>query len=181
MSNRRIKYILSFFKRNWTLQDYPVIVKPVSEFPWLHSKDLDDEKASWVAMIEGMHFFSTGQTKAEALAKLEGSFQNYKENKAKMPRPGVQTPIEQYSTEKLDANKDLVEDFMQSIIGLSPGAYFISDRSNLHDFLLMEEEMDIRIYQRKIALVYKADVTDIEDGNLAQILQRIREKKDERK
>ncbi len=84
--------------------------------------------------------------------------------------------IELASTQGIETFKEIVEDFMERIFDFEPGEYLITDESSLFDFTGVDEMETADIY-RKIRDAYNLDVSDIESGNLLEILTRIHKKK----
>jgi hypothetical protein len=85
-----------------------------------------------------------------------------------MPRPGTRVPLEFASRERIAANSGLADEFLRSV--LEHDEAWISDESSLWDFTLGDSLDD---YYAKISALYSVDVSDIPDGNLASILERI--------
>jgi hypothetical protein len=67
-------------------------------------------------------------------------------------------------------HKELIQDFITNILELDYSTTLISPRSSLHDFFLVG---DIEDFEVKIKQRYDVDVSDIPDGNLALIFERI--------
>jgi len=109
-----------------------------------------------------------GKTKHEALADLRKNFENFKANGRKLPRPGTRVPIEFASSSRLDMHAELSADFTRRVLEL-PWA-FLSDESSLFDF---HEDETNDVLVEKIRTVYGVDVSDIPNGNLADIFERI--------
>jgi hypothetical protein len=85
-----------------------------------------------------------------------------------MPRPGTKVPIEFAPSNRVYAHPDLADDFIRRVLGLDWA--FVSDQSSLWDFHTGEAN---EILIAKIKDLYGVDVSDIESGNLATILDRI--------
>ena len=85
-----------------------------------------------------------------------------------MPRPGTKVPIEFAPSNRVDANAELRDDFIRRVFGLDWA--FISDESSLWDFHTGETN---EVLMAKISILYGVDVSDIDSGNLAMIIQRI--------
>jgi hypothetical protein len=185
MAQRWLKFFRSFFKRDWELSDYPITTREMAtlaRFKIQEQEKPESQNPKWMMIVEGLNLIGVGDTQEDAKTDLESRFRRYKQENPKMPRPGIQGPmkIEMESSQEItEAGGSLIEDFMQHIFNLSPGSYFISDLSSLHDFEILDDELDIRNFQRKIALRYNVDVSDIPNGNLAKIFQRIRKKREE--
>jgi hypothetical protein len=163
------KLCLSFRNRDWELSDYPVIVRENEATPRPASQ-------RYFAMILNWNVIGAGQSKTEALQALEKNFARAKAeriiSRGSIPRPGAHVPIEFASQERVDAHADLADDFIQRILRID-GAW-ISDESSLWDFH-QGEKSDALI--TRIDDVYGVDVSDIESGNLAEILERIATKR----
>jgi len=166
------KRCLSFRKSDWELKDYPVVIRKQQhpDDP-ARSASLAPYQArivNWWVMSEG------GNTPQEALEDLAAAFIRTKDNKRRdrksMPRPGTHVPIEVElaSTSRVDAHVELTDDFIKRVLGL-PWA-FVSDQSSLWDFHTSESNSELNA---RIQEIYGVDVSDVESGNLATILERI--------
>jgi hypothetical protein len=159
------KLCLSLRKRNWDLSDYPVIVRENQNTP-------RPAKQRYFAMILNWNVFGAGQSETEALQALEKNFARANAeriiSRGSIPRPGAQVPIEFAFQRRVSAHPDLAEDFTQRI--LSVDWAWISDELSLWDFH-QGEKNDALI--TRINEVYGVDVSNIESGNLAEILERI--------
>ena len=169
-----IKYLLSFLKRDWDLEDYPVIVR--YQDPEKHPPPAgigQVEPIPWFAFI-GQWFlmFASGETRDEALENLRHNFENYKQKHTTLPRPGTLVELEMAPTQQVDRFADLAHDFITRIVVVvNPKFCFISDSSSLWDFPYENKAEQIA----RIKEIYGVDVSDIEDGNLAKIFDRIRQ------
>jgi hypothetical protein len=88
--------------------------------------------------------------------------------------PPEETPrsIEFAPQDRVDAHPVLLDDFIHRVLELE-GA-FISDESSLWDFHM---DMNNDELLARIKRVYSIDVSDIESGNIADILERIAAKR----
>ncbi|MGY5876970.1 MAG: hypothetical protein RTU30_14565 [Candidatus Thorarchaeota archaeon] len=68
--------------------------------------------------------------------------------------------------------EDVAKDFIEAIVGVPYSKVFISDRSSIWDFNNLWDEDESEIFAR-IRERYGVDVSDIEDGNLVRIFERI--------
>lgn len=166
------KWLLSFRKRDWTLADFPIRVL----------RQVPDTKAplqpprfsspAWNASVLGLWLTGFGETKEEAPSELAKHFAAYKAKRLErgeaMIRPGTRAPVEFVSTEQIDAHEELAQDFIERVLGYDWA--FISDESSLWDF---HKERSNDAYVIKIREVYGVDVSDIESGRIAPILERI--------
>jgi hypothetical protein len=160
-------FLASFFKKEWTIEDYPIRVwfRPTTEmshvsrtkpFPWTANV------INWPAMSAG------GNTKLEALVELRKHFDEFKVKKNKLPRPGTKVPIKFAVSTRVGQHSELAREFVQQILEIDWA--WISDESSLGDF--HGEETNDRLIE-KIRQVYGVDVSDIPSGNLANIFDRI--------
>jgi hypothetical protein len=160
------KYVLSFFKRDWELSDYPLRIREQDRVAF-------DDESQWRSLrylariINWPVMTGTGETTAAAMAALQASFASVK-TKRRLPRPGTGLPIEFASQGRITAHSELVDDFIHRVLEL-PWAW-VSDETTLWDFHLgkTNEELCARIME-----VYGVDVSDIANANLAMILDRI--------
>ena len=77
-------------------------------------------------------------------------------------------PIEFAPQDRVDAHPALLDDFIHRVLEME-GA-FISDESSLWDFHMDMNNDDLLT---RIKRVYGVDVSNIESGNIAMILERI--------
>ena len=165
---RILKYILSFFKNEWNLTDYPVDITQHNQEP----------EQMWKASISGWDSMSgIGNTQESAVACLEEIFQDFKEKYPSLPRPGTMGPdiirsIVIAPQTKISLYEDVARDFIERIIGLAYDSVFITDMSSLWDFKSTWQEDNEDILS-KIEEVYGVDIRDIEDGNLVRIFERL--------
>jgi hypothetical protein len=163
------KLCLSIRKRDWELNDYPVIVRENVASP-------RPANQRYFALILNWNVGGAGQSKTEALQALAKNFARAKTERiisgGSIPRPGAQVSIEFASQKRISAHSDLAEDFKQRVLSID-GAW-VSDESSLQDFHDGEknDELIARINE-----VYGVDVSDIESANLAEILERIATKR----
>jgi hypothetical protein len=161
------KRFTSFFKQDWTSDDYPIRINfhaapetvkswRITPFPW------SAFIWNWLGMMGG------GNTRQEALGDLRRHFENFKGSGRKLPRPGTHVPIEFVSTSRIDMHPELKGDFIRRVLDL-PWA-FLSDESSLGDF---HEGESNDFFVGKIRTVYGVHVSDIASGNLAEIFERI--------
>lgn len=157
------KYIISFFKKDWTIYDYPLRFKI--------QENVNEEYKWCIQVINWWTLTGLGSTKSVALEKLEKYFEIQVKAKGYKPRPGVNVPIEFVKTESVGRNYELLEDFIERILGFSKGdPVFISDETSLLDF---SADDSLEKYYRKIEEVYGKDVREIKDANISKILDEI--------
>ncbi len=68
--------------------------------------------------------------------------------------------------------EDVAKDFIEEIVGFDYARVFISDRSSIWDFSDLRDEGEDSVF-RRIKERYGVDVSDIEDGILVRIFERI--------
>ncbi len=168
------KYLLSFRKQNWELGDYPVVVRAQEVPPSGNGASPRERQYRWRAEILKWYLFGFGDTPDEALRELAANFSKAAAarqlKQTPLPRPGTTVPVEWASRERIDTHAELAEDFIRRVLELEWA--WISDESSLWDFHQDETNMAL---QAKIQEVYGVDVSDIESGNVAEILSRIAE------
>jgi len=163
------KRALSYRKRRWKFEDYPIVIRRQ-----IFDGVPDDEahESRYRARILGWLIDETAPTESEALAKLRERYAMRKQLRIDkgepIPRPGTNVPITFASQERVNADKELADDFIQRVLKLDWA--FMSDESSLWDFTSGDS---IKEFQDRIFLLYGVAVYDIEDGNLASILERI--------
>lgn len=164
-----VKVLASFFKRAWTLHDYPLRISQQEEInlptngSWL--------PGAWHAQIVNWEQMAAyGSTREEALAHLTKNFNAYHRRHGAVPRPGTNVPNELVPTTEIDQYIGIGRDFCEKILEVNFARAFVSDESSLWDFLDRSDEADV--FER-IQHTYQVDVSDIQSGNLAQIFKRI--------
>lgn len=154
---------LSYRKKTWGFRDYPITVRERRDVP---------ESSRYWARILGWNLDQTNATREGAQAALARLFEVHKEELAAegkpLPRPGADVPLKIASQDRIHANDFLANDFIERILDL-PWA-LITDGSSLWDFHAGTSNDE---YFAKIKGVYFVDVSDIESGNIADILDRI--------
>lgn len=163
------KYLTSFLKRTWSVNDYPIRIRRSSvdaDVDWGHLKPVAVE----AQVINWWQMSGMGDTEEQALADLQKRFDARRANGDVFPRPGTGLPIEFAPGHRLAEHPSLAADFVRRILDFDPNEVFISDQSSLWDFHSNEDNSE---YHEKILLTYGVDVSDIESGNLAAILERL--------
>ena len=158
--------VASHFKAEWTLDDYPIIFR----FQQTSASSLAArlKPVSWSACIVNWPGpTGAGGSKSEALADLRKNFDEFKLNN-RLPRPGTRVRVQFASTNRVDGHLALAKDFLKRILDLDWA--WISDESCLSDFHTQETD---GFLIEKIRAVYAVDVSDISNGNLAEIFDRI--------
>src|SRR4030095_3676157 len=144
-----LKRILSYRKRAWSIDDYPIRISEQKA-----QRDSGQEGrmklVRWSAQIVNWWQMSGhGETREEALSKLEASFRHFQATHDELPRPGTGAPIEFGSTNLIQKHDRLPREFVRRILDLNLDECFISDESSLWDF---HNEETNEAYYRKIVL-----------------------------
>jgi hypothetical protein len=168
------KLLLSFFKSDWQLADYPLSVQNLSDLP-LAKRGLGVDfpvelgpLLQWKAEIIGWKRLSAfGNTSEEAIANLECKFYTYKSSSEPLPRPGTQVPQEQHDRTEIEAYEIIAVDFFGSILKTNFYTCVLSDEASLWDFLPGED------YNQRISTRYGIDISSISNGNLVKIFRMI--------
>lgn len=159
-----IKFLLSFLKKEWNINDYPLRYR---------KQNNADENSRWhVQIINWWVISGLGNTKQAAKKDLGKNYEAAIKGKGYKPRPGTEVPLEFASAESVDDNYELLEDFIEKILGFKKDSpVFISDLSSLYDFSMSDP---VEKYFQRIEDVYKLDLRHIEDGNIARIMEAIK-------
>jgi hypothetical protein len=164
------KRFTSTFKSEWTVEDYPLNVKAHSLSESLQTSR--PKPHPWTATIINWPGMSGGgDSRPEALQELRKTFERFKAEKKQLPRPGTKVPIQFATSARVGRHADLAKEFVQKVLEIEWA--WISDESSLDDF--HGDESNKKLIE-KIRMVYGVDVSDIPDGNLADIFDRISEK-----
>lgn len=159
--------LASAFKDEWTIDDYPIRIsfQPGSELQ--QSSRL--KTIPWTASVINWPSISGyGNTRNEALDVLRKNFDRFKARNSKLPRPGTKVPIEFAASRRVGQHSELAKDFFKRVLEVDWA--WISDESSLWDFHGDETNDEL---VGKIHRIYGVDVSDISDGNLADIFDRI--------
>jgi hypothetical protein len=165
------KYASSFLKRTWSLEDYPVRLRKIG--PRVPGSAGLRGQVTWNAqIINWWHMRGVGSTPEVAMESLARRLAGFAASHP-LPRPGRGAPlkVELADSTLVEANKQLIDDILERVIGFSATDCLVTDESTLWDF---QEGDDNREYFRKISLIYGVDVSDIEPPTLAEIAERIR-------
>ena len=158
------KYLLSFLKSDWQLEDYPVRV--VSQ-----EASTDAEAVpGWRAQIINWWLVGFGNTPAQALEDLRKNLEAARAE-GPLPRPGNRPPVEFASSTQLERHGEFAYDFVDRVVGVRP--MFMSDGTTLGDFCGDEELEQVH---RKIALLFGVDSREMTHDPLWRILDATRSK-----
>jgi hypothetical protein len=112
----------------------------------------------------------TGNTREEAYASLKQRFDDFISEGKELPRPGTRMPLQFAPRVRVLLYHRLAEDFFPRIVSMDYRKVLITDRSSLWDFPIEDAPAELTA---RIREAYGVDVSDIEDGNLVSIFQRI--------
>jgi hypothetical protein len=162
------KWLLSFTKRRWRIEDYPVRVNKNGETP-------EPGIAFCAQILNWPGPIGLGPTRKEAYDNLAQDLEEIRKHREQMPRPGSHVPIQFASTDRVNSDEELLHDFIERVLGFKRSdPVFISDLSSLDEF---GDEAKVAELVQRIRDVYGIEVTDIASGNIADILDRIKEKR----
>lgn len=156
------KWLLSFTKRKWELDDYPVEIRMQRTDPThVAVPKYAARIVNWWALA------GLGETECEARENLRKAL-SQQAQKRQLPRPGSKVPIQFASVEEISRFETLATDFFPAILGHDLSECFVSDESNLMDF-----GGEWSNYCSRVLLRYKVDISDMEPGNLVRVFERI--------
>src|ERR1700751_5857348 len=164
------KRLISFGKRDWDLDDYPLRVRKQANAgePAIRGTRVP----RYAVDIVNWWLSGTGETVEEARADLADRFTKAKEEKLmvgeSLPRPGSRVPVKFAEGEKVRLYQDLSQDFVRRVLDLRWA--WVSDESSLWDFHT-DQSNDVLL--ARIMDVYGVDVSDIESAKLTDIFERI--------
>ncbi|HLC78646.1 MAG TPA: hypothetical protein VJH92_05980 [Candidatus Nanoarchaeia archaeon] len=158
------KYLLSHLKNKWSLEDYPISTK-------IQTGVLDNSRWS-VRILNWGVMGGLGATKEKAFRDLRKNFSKYaKQKKNKLPRPGTKVPLKFAENKLINKHSKLLDDFILRILEMNrEEILYLSDISTICDFY---PEKTLKTYIKKIKKVYAIDVSNVKDGNIAKILNKI--------
>ena len=163
------KYLRSFFKHEWSVEDYPIRVNKFDIQPGAPGSRIKPVGAH-ATIVNWWQMSGVGDTEAAALLDLRANLEAHKATGKRLPRPGTGLPIEFTSSSRVEAHGRLAEDFLRRILGLNLAECFISDESSLWDF---HDGGDNTQFYNKILLIYGVDVSDIEGARLCDIFDHL--------
>lgn len=168
---------MSFRKHDWELGDCPVVVREQAIEDGSGPSHSQSVQPRYLARIVNWWVMTGGgETPTKAMADLVDQFRPIKEARLsegkRMPRPGAKVPVEFASSSRVSADPELGDHLIQRILGLDWP--FVSHESSLWDF---HTESSNDALNAKIKARYGVYVSDLESGNLADLLDRIAAKR----
>lgn len=165
--NAAWKRVASLFKREWTLNDYPVRIR--CQKPDERETVPQLKFVPWFADVWNWHAMSgSGDTKEEAIGRLRERFAEFVATGERLPRPGVAVPLKSAARGRTIYHEELAKDFTQRVLNLDWA--WLSDESSLWHF---HTEATNDRFISKIREVYGVDVSDLECARLVDIFDRI--------
>ena len=159
---RILKYLSSFRKTAWELDDYPVRI-------WRQEAPPDlPPPAPWAAHLQGSWLVGLGSTPDEALSDLQDWFEELR-REGPLPRPGTRFPLRMAAGEEIERHGRFAHEFVAAVVGVR--ASLITDGTRLDDF---SPPRPLPAVLARIRRVYDVDVEDIAHEPLWRILDRIR-------
>jgi hypothetical protein len=166
------KWLLSFRKNDWGLDDYPIAIRKEDDNrdPYFTAPRFTQHK--YVAHILNAALTGGGDTPLAARDGLKQSFEIVRNSRLEegksLVRPGRSWPVEFASQTHVNENEALSEDFIHRVLDLEWA--WVSDESSLWDF---HTDIDNTRLHAKIMEIYGVDVSDIQSGRLTEIFERI--------
>ncbi len=166
----RKKYLLSFLKSDWTIDDYPV---------WIKDQESVSPEYRYSARIYNWPALcGLGADKEKAYKNLEEDLNEIKvlnkNNNEPMPRPGCKVPIKYATAERMNSDPELRDEFITEILQIELNDFlFISDSSRLEYFA--DDDGDVEKYKNRILQRYGVKVK--ESLIIADIIQQIKDSK----
>jgi hypothetical protein len=163
-----LKFVASFGKRTWSLEDYPIVLKHRERSPDLGARFIH---YPWsVHIINWWHMRGDGATLELAIEALRKKLCG--QNPQDLPRPGTGRPlkISYASQEEITKLEHVADRFFPVILEMAYEDCIITDESSLWDFHGEETNDE---YHRRVLEHYAVEISDIQSGNLVEIFKRI--------
>lgn len=161
-------WLASFLRSEWRPEHYPMQIREQGGVP-------DDSR--WCARVLNWPGpVGLGPTRESARAALEENLRTIASRRRaegmEMPRPGTGLPIEFASSARVNADPELLSEFIVKALGFRPSdPVFISDESSISDFGGDERVAEIR---RNIQQHFDVTVDEPEPVRIADVLDLIR-------
>ena len=167
--------LLSYRKRTWEFEDYPVTVAKL--------KKPADDKYPYSARIINWHgIIAWGESKTAARNALRDKLEVYKK-KAALPRPGVKVPLKFSSTEQMDRYRGVWNDFFDKVMcgyfsRVYPDVFFVSDDSYL-EYYEPSKDAEKAAKQRQAIIartleIYGVDIKDYYQRPIFEVMAYIK-------
>ena len=161
-------WLLSFLRSDRLPEHYPIDIREQSGVPL---------ESTWFAHVlnwpgpSGLG--STKQLARQALLRTlqEIAAERWSRGEA-MPRPGSFVPVEFASAERVNADPELLEEFIVKALGFNAGdPVFISDQTSIEDF---GDELEVELIRTRIHQHFGVAVPAAGPTSVADLLVRIR-------
>lgn len=157
------KLILSFFKKEYTIHDYPLRVSR-SHISGKPEQDWVVQVINWPLMI------AVGDTLEQAMLHLQESMSGYRNLHGALPRPGTSVPIP-HDFDPFFELEPLIEDFEEKVLELPEEEIIaLSPESTLHELAVTKP---VDYYVHRILDVYDVDVRGVKNLNMLEIFRKI--------
>ena len=159
------KWLMSFTKSDWKIEDYPL------RYKYQGGGEVGGKKVpNWCVQVINWYVLSgLGETKDEALNDLRIAFE-YKKEKGNLPRPGTKVPIEFAPCIRIKEHEEIVRELIQNVLGINYDQCFVSDESTLGDF--QNEEVKLETIE-EIKKAFNVDISKLNSSNIADIAEYI--------
>lgn len=149
-------------KQKYRLEDY--------SFRFRQQKNGNDSNQRvWVVqIINWWSMVGIGKTKEDAYSMLERQFNAFKKDYA-LPEPSQGFTIENSETKNIEGLKKTAKQFLKRVMNINIADCFISDETNITDFDVDKVEV-----LKKINKIYKVNFKSLGNGNLVNILKRVK-------
>jgi hypothetical protein len=163
------KFLKSFFRRDWSVRDYPLKVsqRPVDQL--LVTKRF--KELAWTAQIVNWwHMRGDGMSRDEALADLSGKLAVYKTSH-RLPRPGTGAPLEVTwaLSEAITQFEDVAYEIVERLFDIPREDCILTDESSLWDF---HGEETNEPYLVALKQIFGVDASDLKPPTIAEIARR---------
>jgi hypothetical protein len=170
------KYVISLIKNKWKFKDYPIKT-------WKLQPERDGTVRYMAGIINWRIMMSSGDTRKEALTKLELEFQKYADNHVVLPRPGApeRLKIQWAPTSQIDKYRDIANDFFDKVMSDYLKTLYLSDESRLSAYEPPSAEEAKKQREetiRRTFVIYCVDITNLYDGPVYKVFESIKNKKD---
>ncbi|MBV9671001.1 MAG: hypothetical protein JOZ43_08610 [Acidobacteriales bacterium] len=165
------KWLISFGKRSWDIDDYPISV--------VQQDSTDPNVPAYRAYINEWLLMGFGETRECALENLSKNFDSFVHSKpGRLPRPGTSLPWQDYLAphDQIDGHSRTVVRYLEIVLKVdTSGPFFVSDDTTLDDFV--HGDTDVAFFVSKTKEMFGVDISDIPDKSLLRICERIDSKK----
>ncbi|PPD58377.1 hypothetical protein [Dehalogenimonas etheniformans] len=160
-------------EKRFEFEDYPIKT-------W-KNPNAGEPKVAFGAKIDGwVTMVGHGETPERAIEALKVRFNQYKGYNKKLPEPHTHVPLKFAPSDKISKYETIAIDYFLKVLDMDYKNGFYSDGSSLANFGLMNEDQNDRAKRaiiEKTQALYGIDITDLYDGPLYLVFERIKESK----